>query len=447
MPTKQMEAGRTSRIVILVLVGGLALLLGCGLVLFSLGILAEGNALPAEVAGTAFGVTRTANAVAYATDLVAAKTAIAEANATELAARQTAVAMEQTKAAMAQATEMVVVRTAAAQSTGSVIVVVVATSTPAGDYGPTSTPLGETASPTPESTPTPAAGEASPGEAVTPEPGYEAAADSELTEEDTLGELKVEYPVHMSPGSSDSVVVSIYIPPKLASQTWQSVERIDLPPELPPVLSAAKTHFRTIPVRSQMRVELFSPTFKVDSMTSALQAVNLQSNTEVTYWVWTIVASPTPGVHILTLKVYRGEETTPVWLGSLKVLIEDFTPTPGPTSTWTPVVTPTLPPTATPTPAPTPFLQTPLGTTLVGGGFTLVVALIGLLGAYLGRERLPYINTQASQRRRLNRLQGNLAYLKEQAAQYGSLEVPVKLHNDIAATEAEIEQLKQELGS
>jgi hypothetical protein len=96
---------------------------------------------------------------------------------------------------------------------------------------------------------------------------------------------------------------------------------------------------------------------------------------------------------------------------------------------------------------PTPFFQTPLGTTLIGGGFTIVAALIALAGVYLGRERLPYINTRASKQRRLKKLYSNLAYLEEQAANYGPNEVPVKLHNDIVVVKAEIAALEVELSA
>jgi hypothetical protein len=68
---------------------------------------------------------------------------------------------------------------------------------------------GTTQQPTPTSSPTPLS-------TATPLTSFEIAGDTEVARTDKLVEIDIDYPVRMSPRSSNSVRVSIYIPARLA---------------------------------------------------------------------------------------------------------------------------------------------------------------------------------------------------------------------------------------
>lgn len=60
----------------------------------------------------------------------------------------------------------------------------------------------------------------------TPHPVLETTEGTTLSDNARIGQLDVEYPILMSPGSSDTVIASIYIPPLLASLALVSIERV-----------------------------------------------------------------------------------------------------------------------------------------------------------------------------------------------------------------------------
>jgi hypothetical protein len=280
----------------------------------------------------------------------------------------------------------------------------------ASEPAPTEEP---TATPTPLPTPTPF---------PTPRP-LEATTDTVISNMQRLGELDVEYPLRMSPGSSDSVLVFIYIPDQLVSLVPMEIERIDIPPDAPPIIGELNSYLATILLAKTMRVELSSPTFQIENVYPATQPVDIDSFSEPTSWAWTIVAPDTVGSHVLTLRVYLGKADRPSWVGSIEIEVSELNPNP------------------------TSFFNTPGGIALIGAAGAIIVALmIGLFRYRVARDVFPIVSTKANYQRTLRTLHRNLAQLEERAAQYG-LDVPIKLMNEIEATKEKIAEIERKLAA
>jgi hypothetical protein len=276
-----------------------------------------------------------------------------------------------------------------------------------------------------------------------------------VSNDDVLGQINVEYPLRMSPGSSDgAVIVSIRIPDALVSIEPMSVEIITIPPDAPPIIGARGSDEATILIADTVRVELNARAFQIGSPATVTKPVNIEVIDEPTFWTWTLVAPDTIGSHSFTLNVYRADEANPTWTRIYQIEVSDFTPTPTttptpsttPTQTQTPTTTPS--PTMSPTPIPISFMDRPGGTAIIGAGGMILAALItGLVSFFVARDSFPFIGTKASYRRTLKTLYANLARLEGRKAQYG-LDVPTSLENEIevakeriAETEARLEAL------
>jgi hypothetical protein len=159
---------------------------------------------------------------------------------------------------------------------------------------------------------------------------------TEVVETDVLGEISLEYPVRMMPGSSNSVNASIYIPFDLAPTSPIDIARVIIFPDFPPLFVDLNDTQTRILVAETMRVELTLPTFQITPLTPATQTVNISGPKAPTQWAWTIVAPNASGPHILTIQVYRGEDTYPSWVGSIQAEVIEFSPTPIPTATEQP---------------------------------------------------------------------------------------------------------------
>jgi hypothetical protein len=159
---------------------------------------------------------------------------------------------------------------------------------------------------------------------------------TEVVETDVLGEISLEYPVRMMPGSSNSVNASIYIPFDLAPTSPIDIARVIIFPDFPPLFVDLNDTQTRILVAETMRIELTSPTFQITPLTPATQTVNISGPKAPTQWAWTIVAPNASGPHILTIQVYRGEDTYPSWVGSIQAEVIEFSPTPIPTATEQP---------------------------------------------------------------------------------------------------------------
>lgn len=194
---------------------------------------------------------------------------------------------------------------------------------------------------------------------------------TEVSLDSILGEMEVKLPLIMSPGTSDMVIVSIQMPPQLASLSPVTIERVETPAGAPRVLGKQRTHKVVILIAESMRVELVADTFDPDPHYPAVQLVDIVKPLQETVWAWNITAPTDQGPHFLTVRVYREPIQKPTYVGSLQIDVQSFTPTPPPT------------PAATATPAPTPTPLPPLQQfvdDLIENSATVVAALIGLIG-------------------------------------------------------------------
>jgi hypothetical protein len=201
---------------------------------------------------------------------------------------------------------------------------------------------------------------------------------TEVTDQGVLGEVEIEYPIRMSPGSSGLLILSIYIPPQLASLAPVSVARVEIPPDAPDIVGKHETHRSTILVAETMRVELSSPTFVIEPHYPPLREVDIRHVNVATVWAWDIAAPDTPGLHVLTARVYLGEQTTPSWVRGFELDVHELPPT----------AAPTLPPTLTPTPLPA--LQR-LSTAIADNAPLLLTVLLVVLLVLIGSSVAVYL--------------------------------------------------------
>ncbi len=229
----------------------------------------------------------------------------------------------------------------------------------------------------------------------TPSP-LEVSEKTNISPVDILGEAKVEYPMRMSPGSSNTIAVSIHIPRLLASTAPQAMARVEIPDDLPAVIGKVDSYRATILVQDPMRVELIAPNFSITPLYPATQPVDVSNLEKHTFWAWTIVAPNTLGKQVFTVLIYRTDQDAPVWARSFEMDIVERVSTPTPTVSPTPTPTPTLipTPTLTPTPTPTPIwsvrltdqLTQPPASSLL---LILTVLALGVLAASVWRRRAP----------------------------------------------------------
>ncbi len=163
-----------------------------------------------------------------------------------------------------------------------------------------------------------AAGAATP----TPTVQVETSEGAEITDVSTLGEVNIEYPIRMTAGSSDVVVLSVYVPAMLASLVPIEVERVEIPADAPAVAGELNRYRATILVAGTMRIELQSLGFAVEDLYPATQAVDIDEVNKATVWAWTVQAPERPGTYVLVVRAYRigeGDEARPSWIRSLSV--------------------------------------------------------------------------------------------------------------------------------
>lgn len=278
--------------------------------------------------------------------------------------------------------------------------------------------------------------QASPTFALTPTPlsHLDIIANTETSNKDVKGEIKIEYPVRLSPGSSDTVIVSIYLPELLVSLEPIPIERVPIPTNIPAIVGELNSYQTLIYIQEKMSVEISSPTIEVgDVYPASIQTVNINEFADPTFWSWAIVAPNTIGSHDLNIDVFRSEDRIPTWRGVLNIEVIELTPTAAPT------------PTNTPKPTPVSFINTPGGTATIGALGTIMAALItGIITFLAARDSFPIIGTKASYRRTLKRLHRNLAQLEEKKAKYG-IDVPLKIENEIEDTQAKIVEIEARL--
>ena len=180
---------------------------------------------------------------------------------------------------------------------------------------------------------------------------------------DVLGELSVDYPSRMAPGTSNSVIVSIEIPEYLEDIRPWEIERIITPQETEADAGILSSHKSTILVAGSMVVEISSPVFTFENLYPLQQDVTISDFDKPTLWAWTIEAPDSIGVQVFTLQTFLEDNIKPSYTGIIQIEVLAPTTTPAPTGTPlppTPSFTPTKPPTLTPSPTitltPTPTL-------------------------------------------------------------------------------------------
>jgi hypothetical protein len=191
-----------------------------------------------------------------------------------------------------------------------------------------------------------------------------------------LGQMQINYPVVMLPGSSKTVNFSIYIPQELADASPESFKREVLPPDSPRPLGKYSEYNALILVSKRMRIELIAPNFVIQNLYPAEQDLNFSTANVRTNWGWTIIAPSQPNEYVLVVQVFIANEKSPSWVGSFDVLVE------APTAT--------VPPAPINTPTPTPVSAADLfwknisdnAVTLIGTILTTLVAIIGLYLQY-----------------------------------------------------------------
>ena len=168
---------------------------------------------------------------------------------------------------------------------------------------------------------------------------FETTDNPNISQTDVLGDLNVEYPMRMSPESSDTVILSIYIPTALVNLKPMSVERIQIPDDIPAIIGELNSYQTTILVTEIMRAELSSPGLEiVESLHASQQYVNIQEVNKPTSWAWTIRAPNALGRQVFTLKIYLNQDINPAWVGSFYVEVVEPSPTPKPTETPLPLL-------------------------------------------------------------------------------------------------------------
>jgi hypothetical protein len=168
--------------------------------------------------------------------------------------------------------------------------------------------------PSPDSTLTPTA-----SPSPTPAIVVETTTGTELAADTTLGEASVEYPLYMNPGSSDFVNLAVYVPPMLASIKPMSVERVEIPENIPAVQGELNRYQATIMLARTMRAELHALGFEVEELYPTSQAVDIDQVNQPTIWAWNIKAPDTAAPHNLVLQLYLGDNPQPSWVRSFRV--------------------------------------------------------------------------------------------------------------------------------
>ena len=280
-----------------------------------------------------------------------------------------------------------------------------------------------------------------------------------------LGEMKVEYPSTMIQGTTARWLVEMYIPQEFASLELPPVPLEFQPdsPEPPKDGSEYSTKQVKLKLSRYMQVQLVVPPgFTLDGPPPTIwKYIDLNDSWPYMSWEWQLTAPDKPGNYSIRLSVYWSEfaPTTGNDLSidprqparrplQYTIIVVPYTPTPtfAPTPTPVPPIA-TATPTITPTPTPVPFIDPGIAATGIGALTSIVVALIGLVGVFVARDRIPPF-TKGQKRRSLEKQivekTRRLELLKEQSARHGDDTDPAIII-EIEDLEAEIPPLEQEL--
>ena len=247
---------------------------------------------------------------------------------------------------------------------------------------------------------------------------YEITKTIRISSANVLGEINVQYPAWLRPGTGDIVEISIQVPKKLLYAEIKSGNRIDLPPTATPIIGELQNYQTTIVLDNRMRVDLASSTFHVEARTPLIQDVKIDNADNPSVWIFAITAPQAIGDHRLDISVFLDENSKqPSWFGSFQIEI----------------VEPTLTPKATYTPTPSNWENL---TTGIGAEFPKVFwPGIGVILTFLFGVWVRHLRRQSS----IERLKKDNEKLQEEKKKKD-------LPSDIAALESRIGTLQKQIG-
>jgi hypothetical protein len=212
------------------------------------------------------------------------------------------------------------------------------------------------------------------------------------------GAMNFEYPVYLLPNSSEIVTLTITPDLDVGTDLPERFQRIPVPSDIPLDIGEYHHHSSNILFAPEMRVTLTSEGISVVDLDAPKKFMDLGTET---LWLWSIRTPPDFGTHPLLLRLYFGDNESPIWSFSFTLSVTYPTETALPTVTRSPTPLPTLTPTLVPTltPLPTETSTKTVGQRLgdvwiekspdVFGNFldlsgVLTTALVGLVGVIVG---------------------------------------------------------------
>lgn len=190
----------------------------------------------------------------------------------------------------------------------------------------------------------------------------ETSRDTQITDKLSVGEFSFVYPPLMYTGTSESAVLTIFIPKQLLDIDIEDFLRIDITPVVSPTIGKTEQDRGNLFVDRLMRAELDSSALQIKNENPSIQ--DIKEPSVQTYWVWSVTAPMEEGLYNLNLYIYLFEESdVPSLYRTYQIQVLQPTSTRTPRSTLAP--SPTIAPFSTITLVPT-FTLTPTPTQGVG---------------------------------------------------------------------------------
>ena len=233
-------------------------------------------------------------------------------------------------------------------------------------------------------------------------------ANTDISEENPVGQARVTYPEYMTARSSSRVLLEIHVPipvefmPLLPDQAQaEQLTAVDTPlnPGSVKMPGTKKSIDSTIQVSNYMWAKFTSINIAGDQE-KIFEVVDL-NHSRITTWFWDITAPDFVGLQNFSITVGKKGSEKPVWTGDFE--LEIVPPPPTETATSTATMTATSPPTATMTATPTPTstpsrTSTPALWVVVyrnGCNFIIVIFFLGLvIVAIFSRKIIRWIKRQ-----------------------------------------------------
>jgi hypothetical protein len=266
---------------------------------------------------------------------------------------------------------------------------------------------------------------------TTPIP-LETLPDRDISETDLPGKVQVDYPLSVRANSTGYVKVAIALADAMVSLESGYIPKL-IPPDATPVIDQLVTDQAYIPIREVMRVQVGSSAFDITHPESHTREINTDVIGKSVVWVWSIDANKPDrvGKQSFLVSIFRGDELVPVWQRSYQ----------------TEIVGTNLTSASDSSSSTAPLYNSPINIALVGACATIIAALIGLIGVFIARDRLP-ISTKGGKKRSLqnqiSKLMRRKQLLEERKAQQGISTDPAVI-TEIEDLEAQIATLEEKL--